>query len=169
MRRSGPLFFAPLLLLFAALCPAVVAASADEVVFERVWPGYRDSDSFTRLGEYFGAAPDATNRHALRSQPQRRDGYYWLVRTRTTTARTGCTLELQVRRPGATEPTRHTFAVDVAPGSHALHAGLTGTDWSDADERPVAWRLSLTAADGTVLATETSFLWTDEPPSSPSP
>ncbi len=157
----------PVLVLFSLLsCLAPALPAEDSVQLVRVWPGYRDAASFTRLGEYFGAAPDAANQSALRSQPAARDGYYWLVRTQTPRAHPGATLSLKVMRAGAAAPELHRFTLDVPAGSHALQAGLTGRDWPDPAERPVAWQLTLTAADGSALAATQSFLWADPPPSS---
>ena len=155
MRRS---LFAVLISL--VLLPSAWAA-ANAVQLVRVWPGYRDAASFTRLGEYFGGAPDAINQSALRSQTDARGGYYWLIRTDAAQAERGATLTLDVIRPGTTSPETHTFSVDLPAGSHALNAGLTGRDWIDPEARPVAWQLTLTAADGTPLASTQSFLWTD--------
>ena len=145
---------------FLVLIPTAWAA-ADSVQLVRVWPGYRDAASFTRLGEYFGGAPDAINQSALRYQPTARGGYYWLIRTDAAQAETGATLELAVIRPGNTTPEIHTFSVNLPAGSHAVNAGLTGRDWTDPASSPVAWQLTLTAADGTPLASAQSFLWTD--------
>lgn len=149
-------------LLLCILGPLLSAASGVELI--RVWPGYRDAASFTRLGEYFGAGPDALNRAALRTQPDARQGYYWLIRTDAADAQPGVTLTLQVMRAGATAPERHTFAIDLPAGQHVLQAGLTGSDWPDAAERPVAWHLEISSSDGTPLATDQSFLWAADAP-----
>ncbi|MCF3652532.1 hypothetical protein [Synoicihabitans lomoniglobus] len=147
-------------LAIVALSPvAGVTDGAAAVTLERVWPGYRDAASFTRLGEYFGAGPDAINAAALRSQPQARAGYYWLIRTDATAAQSGCSLIIEVQRESNPVPDTHTFSFDLSAGSHAIHAGLTGRDWIDSEERPVAWRLTLLSPDGTSLATQHSFLW----------
>lgn len=141
---------------------AAVPAPAVELV--RVWPSYRDAASFTRLGEYFGAAPDAINRAALRTDPDARAGFYWLIRTATPAARPDCQLTLEVQRLDAAVIERHTFPVDLPAGSQVLNAGITGRDWADPSERPVAWRITLTSPEGVTLVSATSFLWA--PPAS---
>jgi hypothetical protein len=138
--------------------------AADNVVLTRVWPAYRDAPSFTAVGEYFGGKPSGENLSALRTQPDARAGYYWLVRTRAKTATFGAQLTLEVRRATAQAVETRTFPVDLPSGSHAFNAGLTGSDWSDPTERPVAWRLTLTDANGSPLAAEQSFLWQDSAP-----
>lgn len=147
------------LTLAAALCPLLLNA---EVKFERVWPGYRSAESFTTISEYFGNAPGATARTALRTQPDERDGYYWLTRTKTKDAYPASTLKVEVTRAGETEPTTYSFKYDVTAGSRAVFVGLTGTDWAAPEAAPVAWRLTLLDADGNLLASHHSFLW-DQP------
>ncbi|WP_221033053.1 hypothetical protein [Actomonas aquatica] len=166
MRRSLTAIFVSLLLTAPAIALADTPtdSSATRVQLVRVWPGYRDATSFTRLGEYFGSSPDAINQNALRSQPNARGGYYWLIRTDAATAYPGTTVQLEVVRPGTTQAEPHTFTFDLPAGSHAVHVGLTGRDWIDPEEAPVAWSLTLTATDGTLLAAEQSFLWTDYAP-----
>lgn len=134
-------------------------AAAQEVTLERVWPSYRDAASFTRLLEYFGGSPDETNRNALRTQPDKRAGYYWLVRTAASRDIGPCTLKLEVHRSGQTEASSQTFPFTLSAGNHVVNVGLTGTDWADPAERPIAWQLTLLAPNGTPLATERSFLW----------
>jgi hypothetical protein len=134
-------------------------AHAQDVQFERVWPSYRDAASFTRLGEYLGSAPDAINREALRTQPDSRDGFYWLVRTLSPSQLAGCTFKIELTRQGQAEPSVLTFPFSLKSGNHAVNLGITGTDWTDSAERPLAWQLSLLAPNGTTLASEQSFLW----------
>ena len=140
------------------------SVQAQNVTFERVWPSYRDAASFTRVLEYFGGSPDTTNRDAVRSQPDQRAGYYWLVRTHATTALADCTVQIKVHRVGTTAPATHTFPFPVSSGSHAINVGLTGTDWSDPTERPIAWQLTLLSPSNSVLATQQSFLWQRQTP-----
>jgi hypothetical protein len=135
------------------------AVHAQDVSFQRVWPNYREAASFTRLREYFGGSPDATNRAALRTQPDRRTGYYWLVRTAASADLPDCTLRLELHRTGQTDISIHAFPFSVSAGSHVVNVGLTGTDWTDPAERPVAWQLTLLSPSGSPLATEQSFLW----------
>ena len=142
--------------LIAALGPAV---RAQDVKLQRVWPSYRDAASFTRLSEYFGGSPDTINRDALRTDPSARAGYYWLIRTVSATDLAGCSFKLELQRDGQTDPTVHSFPYALAAGSHAVNIGLTGADWPDSAERPLAWQLTLLASNGTPLVSEQSFLW----------
>ena len=139
------------------------AQASDSLQLVRVWPGYRDAASFTSLGEYFSDHDAPNQEGVLRTQLRARAGFYWLIRTATDTAHPASTLTLRLLRAGQSAVETHTFTVDLAAGGQALHAGLTGRDWIDPEERPIAWQITITAADGTPLASEQSFLWNDAP------
>jgi hypothetical protein len=151
----------PLLLLTSTLAPA------GEVRFERVWPGYRTTESFTRIGEYFGGRERHPGQTIHRSQPAERAGYYWLVRTHTDRALAGARFILEIVPADGTAIRRHEFPADVPAGSHASLLGLTGRDWPGPDRRPTAWRLRLLDASGHPLADEPSFLWREHPEDRP--
>jgi len=134
-----------------------------DVELPRVWPAYRSAESFTAIGEYFGRPGSAINQAALRTQPDAREGYYWLTRTKSDLPHPGSNVRLEVTRQGSTEPIPYDFAWDVPAGRNAVFVGLTGNDWTDSTEAPVAWRLTVIAADGTILASTHSFLWDQNP------
>lgn len=142
------------------LLPATPAHAATE--FVRVWPAWRDADTFERIGEYFGK-PESTGREIiLRTQPPVRDGYYFLVRVKTDEAPSSAAaarFELKVIRPDKPEAQTYTFPATLSGKETVFHLGLTGADWPGKATNPVAWKLSLLAADNRVLAEHKSFLW----------
>lgn len=157
----------PTLLALAAwvLC-SVSPASATEVKLVRVWPEYRAGSSFVRIAEYFGgkeSAPEAI----VRSQPDSRDGYYFLARFKSGAPLPGSILALEYIVPGDELARVQFFPVDLAGGSRAVLAGLTGADWPGADIAPTAWRLRLLGPAGEELAREQSFLWSLPPAAAP--
>jgi hypothetical protein len=142
-----------------ALTVATATAMAANVDFVRVWPAYRDADSFMGIGEYFGGKEPTGGRLILRSQPDQRGGFYWLTRLRVDQP-VEAVVELSLIRGDAPEPRLQRFPATLRAGSQAVLLGLTGDDWPQARERPVAWRLRVLAADtDQVLAEEKSFLW----------
>lgn len=82
-----------------------------------------------------------------------------MIRTRSDAPLTDCTVALEILRSGTVDVQTHTFTTDLASGRHPFHLGLTGSDWTDPAERPIAWRITLTASDGTPLNSTQSFLW----------
>lgn len=146
-------------LLLAFLLTAVLATAA-EVDFVRVWPAWREADSFVRIQEYFGGGEDTGSQTVLRTQADERSGFYFLTRTNNHgPIRPQARFVLDVITPDSPRARTYTFATKLAPGSHVYNLGLTGRDWAGPDVQPVAWRLRLVAGDGTELAEQRSFLW----------
>ena len=149
------------LLLFLAL-GASAALGADLKII-RVMPSYRTADSFMRISEYFNGREDTGGATLLRTQPARRDGYYFLVRVKTTAPIEIAWIETQVVTPASPEPRTDSFAVSLPAGSHVIQLGLTGTDWPSPKAVPVAWKLRLLSSEGKELASEQSYLWSKPP------
>lgn len=148
-------------LAFLALSVAAHAAPAE---FLRVWPQWRSAESFKRIAEFFGA-PETTGREViLRTHPENRDGYYFLVRVKHDAGLAGATFVVHVIRPDGPEARTFTFPVPAAirdrAGETVFLLGLTGADWPGGEEvHPVAWKLELQGANQDVLAAKKSFLW----------
>ncbi len=150
--RPYTILISVLVLAFASV------ATAAEVQVIRVWPDYRTSESFTRVGEYFGGQ-ESTPELLVRSQSDAREGYYFLARFKSSEAVPGAILAVETILPGSEVASVHFLSVDLPRGSRAVLAGLTGTDWPDAKVKPTAWRVRLLSAGGTELARQQSFLW----------
>lgn len=140
---------------------AGVSSTFANLELVRVWPGYRDAASFTSASEYFRGPAAQSELTAQRTAPDQRAGYYWLVRTKSNASHAGTKIRLEVTRQGSTEPQLHEFTFDIARGNHAAPFGLTGPDWPDPTEVPIAWRLTVISSDGSFLASQSSFLWQD--------
>lgn len=139
-----------------------------EVTFVRVWPGWRPAESFARIKEYFGHPEDHGRDTVLRSRPDDRAGYYFLVRTRHPGAGlTGTRFVLEIITPDSPHTRTFTFPADLPAHEHVFHLGLTGADWAGEKVKPVAWRLRLLSADDTELAASQSFLWAMPGPAAP--
>lgn len=146
--------------LITALCLtlAPVLAAAD-LTLVRVTSGWRDAASFKRISEYFTGKENTGKETVLRTHPDRRDGYYFLLRVRNPDGPSRVTARLQIITDASAKPRDFTFAPDLRTGDTVLHLGLTGPDWPDAKADPVAWKLELTGANGQILAVEKSYLW----------
>lgn len=146
--------------LIAAFLLFVSIATASEVEFVRVWPQWREAESFVRISEYFGSGENTGRQTMLRSQPQERTGFYFLTRTRNESSAWGdAKFVLEIITPDSPKPKTFEFSTSVPQGGHVFNLGLTGTDWANEETHPVAWRLRLMSSDGKELATQQSFLW----------
>lgn len=142
-------------LLAASLC-----AAADFTIV-RVWPGYRPAESFERISEYFDKDEDVKGQHILRTHPDTRAGYYFLVRLKNETAEIPTArIELQLITPFSTAAKTYTFDSVIPKGNTAFNLGLTGADWpGQPKDEAVAWQVRLLSSTGAELAKAQSFLW----------
>lgn len=154
----------PCLFLLAVLTLVLASdrASAAPVKIVRVWPDYRQADSFIRIGEYFGGKEKASEL-IVRSREDSRAGYYFLTRFKADEALPGSILALEYVLPGDEAPRVQFFPLDLPRGSRAVLAGLTGADWPSAAVAPTAWRLRLLGPSGDELVRTQSFLWSLPP------
>ena len=152
---------AVILLLVTIAQPSVaMAKGSGEVEFVRIWPQWRNADSFLRISEYLSGEENTGRQTVLRSQPDSRDGFYFLVRARTDDAFYGETkFVLEVITPDSARPKVYEFSTAITKRSQVFNLGLTGSDWKGEDIHPVAWRLRLLNTAGDELATQQSFLW----------
>lgn len=145
--------------LVAAFWALSGGAMAADVEFLRVWPGWREAESFERIGEYFGGRESSGREEVLRTQPGERAGYYFLVRVKNS-APTAAKIAVSVIRPDAPAPKVYTFPVNLPAKETVFQLGLTGADWPQGKKaNPVAWKIALLGPDDRVLAEHKSFLW----------
>lgn len=146
------------LLLLLAISTASATAAGDLTIV-RVFTGWRDAASFKRISEYFDGKENTGGLTILRTQPDQRGGYYFLVRTANPGGPRSVSARLEVITSATAKPVVHTFPLELKTGETTVQLGLTGSDWPEAHTSPVAWRLDLTDAGGRVLVTEKSYLW----------
>lgn len=162
MNIRGCLLFLVLTLAAAAL-PSVALAKEGDLRIVRVWPEWRDGKSFKRISEYFTGRENTGGQLIQRTDPARRTGYYFLVRLENPAGPRPVQCQLHLIPQDSPFQRTTVFSVRLQPGANVLNLGLTTSEWSDPQAQPVAWQLQIIATDdGTVLATEKSYLW-DKP------
>ncbi len=145
-----------LVLLTLAVSPALAAA---DLTIVRLFTGWRDAASFKRISEYFDGRENTGGEAVLRTHPDQRGGYYFLVRVTNRGVAGPITAQLHVITAAGAQPLAYRFAPAIGAGDTVFQLGLTGPDWPDAKASPVAWKLDLTDANGQILASEKSYLW----------
>lgn len=145
--------------LFLLLALSAVPALAADLTIVRVFTGWRDAASFKRISEYFDGKENTGGEAVLRTHPEQRAGFYFLVRVTNPGAARTVQARLELITSLHAKPVAHTFAPVLGTGDTVFHLGLTGADWTDPKGNPVAWKLELTDADGRLLASEKSYLW----------
>ena len=145
-----------LCLLLGALAADVTAA---ELKIVRVFSGWRDAAAFKRISEYFDGQENTGGQLVLRTHPEQRTGYYFLVRLANHSAAVATKIELELITPTSAKPVTYTFSATLNSGDSVLNLGLTGPDWPDKKSNPVAWKIVVRAADGSQLTSDSSYLW----------
>jgi hypothetical protein len=160
-RRTRPTWHPMRCCVYLLLAIALLStAPAADLEIVRVWPSWRDAESFERIGEYFGRPENTGRETVLRTQPAARDGYYFLVRVKAVAASPGTRFALSVIRPDTPEPKTYLFPVERWDKENIFQLGLTGADWPQGKKaNPVAWKIALQDHTGAVLAEHKSFLW----------
>jgi hypothetical protein len=149
---------------FVLLCllglAAAIGARGAEVEFTRVWPSWRDAESFERVPEFFTGKEYTGRQIILRTHAEERGGFYFLARVKNPNGLlSGAKFSLQVIAPNDPLPKTFSFPTALPAGTSVFSIGLTGPDWTNRKDPPVAWRLELLREDGQVIATAKSFLW----------
>jgi hypothetical protein len=135
------------------------AKAGADLTIVRTFTGWRDAASFKRISEYFDGKENTGKETVLRTHPDQRAGYYFLVRLANPGAAQKVRFQLQLFEQGTSASRTVVFPAELKSGSGVFQLGLTGPEWQDAKSQPVAWHLQVLADDGRVLASEKSYLW----------
>lgn len=156
--KNPSVFTRTLRLRLVCLALSVASAFAADVTVVPVFTGFREATSFKRISEYFSGKENTGGQLILRTHPEQRSGYYFQMRVNTATT-TEAKLVLQVITPDTATPRTFNFTATLTGPKTMLNLGLTGADWADLKINPVAWKLEILSADGTLLGTASSYLW----------
>jgi len=157
--KNPSVFTSSLRALLLSFTLSAVAASAADVTIIPLSTGWREAASFKRISEYFSGKENTGGQLILRTHPDQRSGYYFLLRINHTGAASNTQAVLQVITPDTATPRIFKFPTSLTDGKTLLNLGLTGADWPDLKINPVAWRLELLDAEGKLLAAQNSYLW----------
>jgi len=149
----------PSVLSAEASAKAEALAKEGDLNIVRVYTGWRDAASFKRISEYFDGKENTRGEAMLRTHPDQRAGYYFLVRVANPSAARNIKAHLEVITATSAKPVTYDFSPELKSGDTVFHFGLTGADWPDATANPVAWKLELMDSEGRALASERSYLW----------
>ena len=139
--------------------PAVALAKEGDLTIVHVYTGWRKAESFKRISEYLDGKENTGGEAVLRTHPDQRGGFYFLVRATNPGAARSVNVNLEIITTANAKPVSYSFRPELKAGDTVFHLGLTGADWPEPKINPVAWKLELLDTDGRVLATEKSYLW----------
>ena len=149
-----------LVLTLVLLLGSAGLARAAEVEFVRVWPEWREAESFKRISEYFNGQENTGSQVVLRSHPEIRSGFYFLARvTHSGPALSAAKVILTLITPDSPKSKAYTFTTALPAGDTVFNLGLTGADWAGPKVHPVAWKIEIVTTEGRLLGVAKSFLW----------
>ena len=141
---------------------APILQAKEPISINRVSPGYKETEVYKTVRSYFSKGEAEQRRYIVRTQEEHSEGFYFIAELEgsVTTLPEGSRLQLEVITPYSAEPRSYSFILPKHDKhTWEIHAGLTGSDWPDADARPLAWKLTLVDQAGTELSEFKSFLW----------
>lgn len=137
---------------------SAVATKAAEI--ELAFTDYMKTGQFQRITEYFTGHERAGSRTLLRSNPEERSGLYFIIRLNESLESSAINeVEVEWIRSESGESKVHTFPIESRAGKGRwIYCGLTGDDWPDEKQVPLAWSIRL-KQDQRELAQHRSFLY----------
>lgn len=148
--------------LVLASCATTPDAPIESVVIKEVKPRYIPAQNFKRIGEYLTGAEDTGRRILLRSQPDQRSGYYFILVLDTNIRQLpqGTQIIGEFYTPDSLEAKTYTYTLpSKRPKTKEVFVGLTGSDWPNSEAVPAAWKFTIKTPTGTILDTHKSYLW----------
>ena len=139
--------------------------SAQALSIKQVYHEYKEGDDFRRITEYFTGRENQGRRVITRSQPSEYGGYYFVVITDKSINKLppDSQIEVAVILPNAPEPEVYTLTIPQKQSRLCeVYAGITGSDWPDPLQMPIAWCIKVQDTQGNELARRHSFLWNDD-------
>jgi len=122
------------------------------------------TEDFKRLPELFTGKEYFGSYVCCRSTPSSREGFYFVVtfKGQGEILPSGSHWLIDwVHSSVSGVDSRKIAIADPKLFGKEVYIGLTGQDWVDPAEIPIAWRISLVDGNGDVLSTHKSFLWSD--------
>jgi hypothetical protein len=147
--------------LFAG-CALTPKQAVTSVEIEEIKPRYIETEQFKRISEYLTGKEHIGDRVILRTQPEHREGYYFILFLDNDVRRlpNGTVVVGEFYTPQSLEKQIHEFTLPSQRAStDEIFIGLTGEDWPKKDGVPAAWRFTIKDANGVVLGEKQSYLW----------
>lgn len=156
------LLFLALLSLLCASCASPRKQAPATVDILEIKPRYIEAQAFKRITEYMTGAEHKGRRVILRTDAAQRDGFYFTLVLNQDVRKLpqGTVIEGEFYTPHSKDAQTHTFELPAQrPRTREIFVGLTGANWPEENAVPAAWRFTIKDANGAVLETKQSYLW----------
>ena len=144
------------------VCVAASVVPGNDDWIEAVTARAVPAQTFQRISEYFDGKENTCGRLILRTNPEQRTGYYFILSLVDSTEQlpSGSTFRLNYRVNGVRDDFNYTFYhSNSSIDSSEVWLGLTGYANLAEGQSIVAWQITVNDPDGAVLAKRQSFLW----------
>jgi hypothetical protein len=143
-------------------CALTPKQTVTSVEIEEIKPRYIETEQFKRISEYLTGKENIGDRVILRTQPEYRAGYYFILVLGNDVRRlpNGTVVVGEFYTPQSLGKQTHEFTLPSQRAStDEIFIGLTGKDWPEKNGVPAAWRFTIKDANGAVLGEKQSYLW----------
>jgi len=149
--------------LFLIACSSTPKEAVTSVEISDISPRFIPEATFKRIHEYRTGAEYQGGRVIVRTDPQVRDGFYFVLTldTKLNQLPQGTVIKGEFYTPDATEPVEYVFNLPAKrPRTKEIFLGLTGEAWTHGSSvKPSAWRFTVTGPDNQQFAQKKSYLW----------
>ena len=121
---------------------------------------YYDAGEIRPITEYFGGSLTGQGfRTVIASQPDHPEGQYFIAKLEDAKGAGATTVRMTYFISDSKKATSFDWDISGETLRGWLYLGLTGSDWSSDEVRPLAWKIGILDAGGSVLSEWKSFLW----------
>jgi hypothetical protein len=130
------------------------------VTIESAYSRFYDAGEIRPIAQYFGGSFTGQGfRTVIASQPDYPQGQYFIAKLDEGGDSSATIARMTYFISDSKKAVSHEWDLAGENLRGWLYLGLTGSDWSSEEVQPLAWKIELLAANGSVLATWKSFLW----------
>ncbi|MGB0371861.1 MAG: hypothetical protein ACPGN3_11035 [Opitutales bacterium] len=145
-------------ILVGLLCASDLFSQSIQTVTTR----YQVANDFKTISSYFTDGDNTGPRIINRTQEDDWDGLYFIIEftDRPETFEKKISVVIDVLTAFSPKPRQYAFTLSE-PDTFTWEGyfGITGTDWTDQETRPLAWKISIKDFEGNLITEKQSFLW----------
>lgn len=140
----------------------VGASATNAAAIKKVTTKYQNADDFKTLSSYFTDGDNIGPRIIEKSQANSWDGLYFIVEfeDRPETFPNKYSVLLEVITPFSPQPRSYVYPLSATDKfTWEIYLGITGSDWPNPDAQPLAWKITISDIESTVISEKQSYLW----------
>ncbi len=156
------IFLLTLICLLSVACSTTKESSESAIKIVDVIPRYIEAETFKRISEYMTGKENSGKRVIIRTNPQQRDGYYFVLFIDRNVRKLppDAYIQGEFYTSKSIDLQTHRFEFpSILPSTREIFIGLTGDDWPQEGAVPAAWRFTIKNSQEQILAQKQSYLW----------